>query len=187
MLMTALHNSGLSADIFGTPDQCLQGVCYRQYDLLLVDCDGDGSSALELVAQLQRMIRQMPTILFVEQGDVSTAVRAIRAGAADCVEKPIEMMRFISTLHAVLRQIRPKCPDSGMVLTNVEATVLHHILEGRTNRQIASLLCRSHRTVEVHRRHIMQKLGAATVVDLVKRMASLGISPAPGAGQEDLT
>lgn len=60
-------------------------------------------------------------------------------------------------------------------LTPVEQTVLHHVLSSRTNRQIANLLNRSPRTIEVHRRHIMEKVGAANLVELVRKTIDTGI------------
>ncbi len=187
MLIDTLHEYGFSTNLFDTPDQCLRLLRTCQSDLLLIDCDGDTSSALELLAQSQQLVRQPPAVLLVQRGDVWTAVRAIQTGAADCVEKPIEMTRLISTLRTVLQQTRFKYPGGGAALTDAEATVLHHILQGKTSREIAGLLCRSHRTVEVHRHHIMRKLGATTVVGLVKKTASLGSAWHPETEREELT
>jgi two-component system response regulator FixJ len=173
MLRDALWNCRFATEVFATPDQCLQSLGTHRYDLVLVDCGGDTSGALELVTKAQQMARQTPAVLFVERGDVRAAVRAIKAGATDCVEKPIEATRLIPALNAVLGQTEFRSPDGGMVLTKTEDIVLHAILEGGTNREIADLLHRSRRTVEVHRRNIMRKLGATTVVSLVRRSMSL--------------
>ncbi|MCL5280582.1 MAG: response regulator [Planctomycetes bacterium] len=171
VLAGVLQGYGFSVESSPAPDRGLQLLSTRQYDLLFVACDGGTSSAVELVRKLKHRAPQTPVVLLVERGDVSTAVRAIKAGAADCIEKPIEAMHLVAALDALLQQRDFRGRDGGTPLTKAEIAVLHHVLEGRTNREIAGVLSRSRRTIEAHRYNLMRKLGAATVVDLVKKLA----------------
>jgi len=106
-------------------------------------------------------------------GDVPMAVKALKAGAADFIEKPLDRDTF---LEAVQRLLANSTGPRGMLdrsLTRMELKVLNGILEGRNNREIADVLHRSARTVEVHRRHLMRKLRANNVVELLRQAARL--------------
>jgi len=73
------------------------------------------------------------------------------------------------------RQSTRANPQVAKLLTRTETKVLHFILDGKSNKEIANELHRSVRTVEVHRSHIMRKLGADNLVELVKRAAAMGL------------
>ncbi len=107
-------------------------------------------------------------------GDIPTAVETIRAGAADFIEKPLDKESFVRRVKTLL----PKNGDHkhlGEFLTRSEHRVLRLVLDGKSNKEIANLLSRSKRTVEVHRARVMRKLGAHSLVDLVKRTATMGL------------
>jgi len=76
-------------------------------------------------------------------------------------------------------------PRATKLLTRTEMKVLRFILDGISNKEIANLLHRSVRTIEIHRSHIMRKLGADNLVDLVKRAAAMGLVDLPGGGPEE--
>ncbi|MDI6451629.1 LuxR C-terminal-related transcriptional regulator [Anaerobaca lacustris] len=88
-------------------------------------------------------------------------------------------------MDEALDQINPWPSNAVMQLTPVATTVLQHILKGRTNRQIAEALRRSPRTIEVHRRHIMRKLGASTIVDLIRAASARGLGPMTNISTEE--
>jgi len=110
---------------------------------------------------------------------VARAVEVMKAGAVDCIETPVKIARFLAAVAVLCNHADHNPFDPRKGLTRTERNVLQHILDGRTTRQIATLLSRSPRTVEVHRRHIMQKLGAANIADLVRQMMEAGLIHRP--------
>jgi two-component system response regulator FixJ len=142
--------------------------------LLVVELDGNAGQELQWLAQLTHQRPQSCVLAIVDRGDIPTTVQAMRAGADNCLERPVDPELLNSALGQLLHQIDIQSDDSVTPLTRMETTVLEHIVQGRTNRQIAASLHRSPRTVEVHRRHIMCKLGVGTVVDLIKAASARG-------------
>jgi DNA-binding NarL/FixJ family response regulator len=108
----------------------------------------------------------------------------MKAGAADCVEAPIAPARLLAAVAAMRERADRRSDDLRMPLTRGERIVLRHVLEGRTTRQIADLLCRSPRTIEVHRKHILKKLGAANLIELVKQARYAGLGGSADRGQQ---
>jgi len=174
LLMQAVKQCGASAKSFAGWEDCTNALCTHGCRLLVIDVDGDATSVFQMLAESRQMLLWTPILVLVERGDISTAVRAIKAGASDCLEKPAEMEKVRSTVEGLLRQGTPACPDIGAVLTRTECLVLTHVLEGKTNREIADILHRSWRTIEVHRNKIMHKAGASNVVHLVRQAARMG-------------
>jgi FixJ family two-component response regulator len=172
MLTQLVRQCGVSVGAFAAWGDCA-GPLRRGCRLLVIDMDGDATSALQMVIETRQMRLQTPILILVEHGDIAAAVSVMKAGATDCLEKPTETEKLRSTISSLLGQGAPHHPNTGAVLTRTECLVLTHVLEGRTSREIAALLCRSHRTVEAHRRRIMHKLGASNVAGLVWR-ATMG-------------
>ncbi len=144
-------------------------------ELLIIDVDGQANRRLELLAECRALCPDLPVIVLVERGDTSGAVGALKAGAADCLEKPLEAERLRSAVAEVLGNGISSGPRTHGSLTRMEIQVLHLLLSGRTNLEIAEQFHRSPRTVEVHRRNIMRKLGASSVSGLVREAARMGL------------
>jgi DNA-binding NarL/FixJ family response regulator len=87
---------------------------------------------------------------------------------------------FLAVVQSVLKQNDMYNLLKGKLLTERETDVLHLILQGRSNKEIADTLHRSVRTIEDHRCHIMRKLGVDNVVDLVKRATAMGLVESSG-------
>ena len=125
-------------------------------------------------------------MVVVEHGDTATAVMAMKAGATDCLERPIEPDCLSSAIETALD--RPCTPACCASLTQTETQVLRLILAGMTNLDMARVFHRSKRTIEVHRRNVMRKLGVSSVAGLVKEAAMNGFfelpheSPSPYRG-----
>jgi two-component system response regulator TtrR len=134
---------------------------------------------IELVRRTKCIAPWLPILVITGFGDIPMAIRAIKAGAAEFIEKPLQTQSFLEAVQEVLRQENPKNPLKGKLLSKKELAVLYLILHGRSNKEIAHILHRSIRTVEDHRRHIMRKLDVENVVDLVKRAAFLGLTKTP--------
>lgn len=171
-----LEQAGFRVSCFARANDCLEKLrtdrlvvsLSNPCDLLVTDVKLPETSGIELLAEVKRLAPSLPVILVTGYGDVPTAVRAMKAGAADFIEKPLEREALLSAVQVALKQAVPADPLLRKSLTRVEMEVLNLILEGKTNKEAANLLHRSVSTIEVHRKHIMRKLGVDNVVDLVK-------------------
>lgn len=150
-------------------------------DLRLPDMDG-----LELMRRMTENHWSIPVIVLTAYGDVSTAVRAMKEGAIDFVEKPagrdvlLDRVRRGIERDARLRHKRAHRGDIESrlaLLTRRERQVMEKVIEGQASKEIAYKLSISVRTVEVHRSHIMRKMQADSVADLVLSAVEGGLVP----------
>ena len=162
VLECILHGFRASIHCFEDSEQCLQALPATHYDLLILDFDGHAAQALDVLVGVKRLFRQIPRLVLVDRGDIPGTVKAMKAGATNCLQKPIEPDRLRSAIEVELCQRPEPAPASCRVLTKTETEVLNLILTGRTTAEVAAVLHRSGRTVEVHRRHIMRKLQATS-------------------------
>lgn len=145
-------------------------------DLRMADVDG-----IELLQCLRRFTMDVPAIVITGQGDVATAVLAMKAGAFDFLEKPLKEEALVTAIHAATRQGRPGRTIAGYEivaarlrqLTVREHQVLCGVLDGMQNKMIAFDLGISARTVEVHRANVMAKMGARNLAELMRMATSI--------------
>jgi FixJ family two-component response regulator len=168
-----LRQTGASVTQFKGIRDCLASISRGNCHLLISNAPQPAVEGIELLAKTTRIAPWLPVIVLVDRGQIRTAVRVIKAGAIDCIERPPQPHRLRSAIDAVLR--RPTPDPKRRPLTEVETSVLQHILRGHTNRQIAAILRRSQRTVEVHRSDIMRKLRVNGPVDLMRKAAAIGL------------
>jgi FixJ family two-component response regulator len=175
-LTCLLRERGIYVAQAAERDECLALLDARRWRWLVIDADGTRSNGLGVLSQSRRVRPEVPALVLVRRGDTQTAVQAIKAGAADCLETPIATGPLFAVLNALGGPGGAASHYPPVVnLTRMERLVLGHILDNCTNRQIAELLKRSPRTIEVHRRHAMEKLKAANLVELVKQAMRAGM------------
>lgn len=154
-------------------------------DIRMPDMDG-----LELQEELVTRGVGLPLIFVTGHGDVPLAVRAMKAGAVDFLEKPYDDELLLASVRRALDagMARPKSPpvDSAIVklvasLTPREREVLEHLIAGQPNKVVAYELGISPRTVEIHRAHLMEKMQARSLPELVRIALAVGIAPADGS------
>ncbi|MEN6424920.1 MAG: LuxR C-terminal-related transcriptional regulator [Phycisphaerales bacterium] len=167
-LASALGERGTAMTLTADADECFDLLVTCPWDFLIVDASGDGDASFDLLANATRACPGIPALALVRRGEIATTVHAMKAGAADCIETPVTTTRLLSVIESLSGQEIRRRPGPYANLTRTERVVLQHVLNGRTSRQIAVALCRSPRTIHVHRRNIMAKLGAANLIDLVK-------------------
>jgi two-component system, LuxR family, response regulator FixJ len=144
---------------------------------VLLDVSMPTMGGLEVQRQLRQRGVSHPVIFLTGSADIAIAVAAMREGAADFIEKPFDpadlvaRVRHASDGHgdrvdedAARRDVQARLD----CLTPRESCVLDHVVVGETSKETARALGISHRTVEVHRRHLMDKLHAPTLADLVR-------------------
>jgi len=152
-------------------DADLQGGC------LIVDVRMPGMGGLELQEELVRRKASIPVIVVTGHGDVPLAVRAMRAGAMDFVEKPFDQERMLQSVADALAagqraQSRAaeaqEARDLLSLLTPREKEILDQLVKGHANKVVAHQLGISPRTVEIHRASIMEKLHARNLSNVVR-------------------
>lgn len=146
---------------------------------LVLDLQLPGLGGLQLQAHLKDIQVDLPIIIVTAHGDVAVAVQAMRGGAFDFIEKPAEAGQLLEAIRGasdVLFNRRPPAVPKKVILdrlaklTEREREVLTHLLKGKLNKEIASELDLSQRTVEVHRARIREKMHARGVADLIRMM-----------------
>lgn len=147
------------------------------YGCLLVDVRMPGASGLELHDRLVRGGVHIPTFIMTGHGDLHMAISAFRKGVADFLEKPIDDLYLLPRIKQCMDEERDKqrrlrasetLARRFACLAPREREVLDCILAGLLNKQIAAHLGISIKTVEVYRSRVMEKLGAKSLVELVK-------------------
>lgn len=147
-------------------------------DVRIPDIDG-----LELLERLGDRTHDFPTIIMTGYADLSMAVRALRAGAVDFVEKPFSDVEILKRVSNVLAKCaasaRPGQSVDALIatLTPREKEVLAHLVLGKQNKIIAYELGISSRTVEIHRANVMKKLEANNIAELVRRTMHVPLAP----------
>ena len=144
---------------------------------IVVDLRMPGMSGLALQDELRLRGIALPVVVVTAYGDVPTARSALKAGAFDFIEKPIEEARLLATLESALHLEQAERAGAQELasfraclarLTEREREVLDLVAEGRHNREIAEALAISPRTVEVYRARMMEKLQLRRLPDLVR-------------------
>ena len=152
---------------------------------IVADLRLPGMGGLDLQAHLLGQTIDLPFIVITGHGDVSSAVRALKAGAVDFIEKPIDGKLFLSAVERAVKTRRAALKTSAVLasaqekfsnLTPREHDVLRHIVNGNPNKIIAHELGISPRTVENHRARLMDKMKAASLADLVSMALAAGLS-----------
>ena len=139
-------------------------------------------SGLELQKELKARGIHLPVIILTGHGDVQVAVRAMKAGAVDFLEKPFNNQQLLDRVQQAVAE-NTRASDSRVRqdeikarvarLTPREREVLDLVAAGETNKGVARSLDISEKTVEIHRAHVMEKMQANSLADLVKMIAIL--------------
>jgi two-component system response regulator FixJ len=141
---------------------------------------------LTLQEEVVKQKRGLPVVIITGHGDVPLAVRAMKAGAVDFIEKPFDDEMLLSSISRALEignKTRSEAAEASAaerllaLLTPRERTVLDQLVVGRSNKVAAHELGISPRTIEIHRAHIMDKMNARSLSDLVRISLAAGRSP----------
>ncbi len=168
-----LEEANIRVTCFASPRECLAQLHSQKFDLLITDMRMPEKNGLELLAEVKSVAPWVPVLMITGYGDVPTAVKAIKGGAVDFIEKPLGKRAFLQKVMSILQESTLANMSQCEPLTRTEMQVLRLIIDGKTNREIANTIHRSVRTIEVHRAHIMRKCGVDDLVDLVKRCAAM--------------
>jgi len=141
-----------------------------------VDLHMPGASGLDLQNDIKNRKCKLPIIFITGGGDTGSGVRAMKEGASDFLSKPIDEKRLLHAVTVATENSRVTweqkmhhmaAQEKVGKLTPREVEIMDLVVKGLRNKQIAGTLGISEKTVKVHRGHVMQKVGARTVADLV--------------------
>ena len=184
-----LEDSRIPVQCFTHPADCLPQLRRGRCDVLITDLKMSEKNGMELLKEVRDVAPWIPVLIVTGYGDVPTAVKAIKAGAVDFIEKPLGKDGFVHKVKLLLERSRT-IPMSGFrALTMMEMKVFRMVVKGKSNTEIAEAIHRSVRTVESHRGRLMGKLGVHNLVELSKVVAALGLVDLPvkpGAIQDAL-
>ena len=184
-LCALLDAKGYAAQPHASCEEFLNGFSADAALCIVTDLRMPGMGGLDLQTHLLKNSIDLPFIVITGHGDVTSAVRALKSGAADFIEKPIDGKSFIAAVEraaAARRANRTQSEAASLAhervaaLTPRERDVLGHLVEGNPNKIIAHQLSISPRTVENHRARLMVKMQADSVAELVRMALAAGIS-----------
>ncbi len=182
-----LERVGMSVQCFYRAKDCLSHLAADRCDLLITDVKMPEMDGMELLQEVRERLPWLPVLIVTGHGDVPTAVQAMKSGAADFIEKPLDRDRFLHAVQSLLERNGGQAALEECALTRTERKILYQILDGRNSREIATVLHRSPRTIEVHRGHIMEKMGANSAIELLRRAVDMGLLPRGSPHDGDVT
>ena len=175
-LSRTLSPAGFAVETYESGAALLGTASFDRTCCVILDASMPDMSGIEVQACLKQIAADVPVIFLSGSSDLPIAVTAMREGAVDFIEKPFDRDTLIARVRAVSeRRARPQASEERRVvlhklesLSPRERSVLDLVAAGQTSKQIARALGGSHRTIEVHRFHIMEKMAAHTLADLVR-------------------
>ncbi len=172
-----VRSSGYESAAFENAESFLNNIPEQALGCVIADIRMPGLSGLELYQKLSQMQFQLPMIIITGHGDISMAVKALKDGVFDFVEKPFDDKVILDSInmavqycehHQEQRSIHEMLTARFETLTAREKEVMDKIVLGMSNKQIAAALNISIKTVEVHRSRVMEKMQASSLAALVR-------------------
>lgn len=183
-LADLVDSVGYRYSTFANANDFLADFTPDQLGCLVLDIRMPGMSGLELQQELMRREALLPIIFITGHGDIPMAVQAIKNGALDFIQKPFRDQDLLDRINQALNSCNQQQDNQQQAqsvkkhihdLTPRELQVMQMIVEGKANKVIAIELQLSQRTIEVHRKNVMQKLEAHSLAELVRIITQTGM------------
>jgi len=185
-LESFLQRRGIAVTTFAAAQPFLDAIgAGTQFDCVVTDVRMPDMSGLELQRVLNNRASRLPLIVITGHGDIDMAVTALKAGAADFIEKPTNDLRLLASIgNAVARRRDTLRQDAEVAaiatrygqLSERQREVMDLAIQGLSNKEIAAVLGISPRTVEHYREWAMERMQAGSFADLVQMAAQLRIA-----------
>jgi two-component system response regulator FixJ len=184
-----LKTSGFAVQSWESGVAFLKEARHVDAGCILLDVRMPEMDGLEVQKALHERGIALPVIILTGHGDITTAVRAMKAGAVDFIEKPFEKGVLLAAIEAAFERLDAhsnagtRAENAAIVLAALsprEREVLEGLAQGLPNKTIAYDLGISARTVEVHRANVMTKLGARSLSDALRTAFAAGMGGGPG-------
>ena len=183
-LSNLFQSVGLRVEIFGSASEMLQGKLPDVASCLVLDVRLPGLSGLDFQAELAKANIHIPIIFMTGHGDIPMSVRAMKGGAVDFLTKPFRDQDMLDAVAVAIERDRKRRETDKIVanlrtyfdtLTPREREILALVSSGLMNKQIAAELGLAEITVKIHRGHVMKKMGAKSLADLLRKAEALGV------------
>ncbi len=183
-LSSLFRSVDLSVKVFGSAHELLQGSLTDRPSCLVLDIRLPGVSGLEFQDELVKAGIHIPVIFMTGHGDIPMSVRAMKAGAVDFLEKPFRHQEMLDAVALAIERDRKRREQDRTLselqgrfesLTPREREVIGLITAGLMNKQAAGEMGVTEMTVKIHRGHIMRKMQARSLADLVRMAEALGV------------
>jgi FixJ family two-component response regulator len=183
-LSNLFQSVGLEVELFGSASEMLQAELPDVASCLVLDVRLPGLSGLDFQTELAKANIHIPIIFMTGHGDIPMTVRAMKSGAVDFLTKPFRDQDMLDAVVTAIERDRKRREADKIVvnlqtlfetLTPREREILALVSSGLMNKQIAGELGLAEITVKIHRGHIMKKMEARSLADLVKKAETLGI------------
>lgn len=178
-----LRSAGLNVATFASPQAFLDHYHPDIPGCLVLDVSMPELHGLELQSLLTARGLTPPVIFLTGHGDIPTSVKAMKQGASDFLTKPVHEDDLLAAIHAAIAQdALQRLAQAELAdvyqrlesLTSREREVMQHVVSGKLNKQIAADLGTVEKTIKVHRAHIMEKMKARSLAELVRLSEKVG-------------
>src|SRR5271170_7528914 len=181
-----LKSVGLRAEVFGSTEEFVKAPRPQVPSCLVLDVRLPGMNGLEFQEQLEKSGIRIPIIFVTAHGDIPMTSRAMKAGAIEFLPKPFQKQELLEAIHQALERDRVACEqEAGLSklrarfesLTEREREVMDLVVTGLMNKEVGAELGVAEITIKVHRGHVMQKMKADSLADLVRMAEKLKPRP----------
>ena len=185
-LARLLQSVQLRVEVFASPQEFLQSERPNVPSCLVLDVRLPGLSGLDFQVELAKADVRIPIVFITGHGDIPMSVRAMKAGAVDFLAKPFRDQDLLDAVTAAIQRDQKRREHENAMtdlrahfssLTPREREIMALVASGLMSKQIAAEVGLSEITVKVHRSHLMKKMGARSVADLVRMAEALGVTP----------
>jgi FixJ family two-component response regulator len=183
-LARLFRSMGLQTEVFGSAAEFLQSKLPDVPSCLVLDVRLPGQSGLDFQAELAKANIRVPIVFMSGHGDIPMTVRAMKGGAVDFLAKPFRDQDMLDAVAAAIDRDRERRESERSTaglrsifvnLTPREQEVMTLVSTGLMNKQVAAQMGLAEITVKIHRGHVMKKMGARSLADLVRMADLLGV------------